>query len=97
MNNIIKNLARNPETGAPILNEIIDALKKHTSEEKLTDIEKVLEYLKELEQECNKVNSNNSTSKKVWTFNGCAFIDVVSTTSSSSRKKWRSRGCYGFA
>uniref|UniRef100_W8B578 Armadillo repeat-containing protein 6 n=1 Tax=Ceratitis capitata TaxID=7213 RepID=W8B578_CERCA len=51
--NIIKDLTINPDTGKPVLNEIIDDLKTYIGQ-KSTDTEQLLEYLSILDTECQK-------------------------------------------
>ncbi|CAD7013889.1 armadillo repeat-containing protein 6 homolog [Ceratitis capitata] len=51
--NIIKDLTINPDTGKPVLNEIIDDLKTYIGQ-KSTDTEQLLEHLSILDTECQK-------------------------------------------
>lgn len=51
--NIIKDLTINPDTGKPVLNEIIDEIKTYIGQ-KSTDTKKLLENLSILDSECQK-------------------------------------------
>ncbi|XP_054738096.1 armadillo repeat-containing protein 6 homolog [Anastrepha obliqua] len=51
--NIIKDLTINPDTGKPVLNEIIDEIKTYIGQ-KSTDTKKLLENLHVLDTECQK-------------------------------------------
>lgn len=54
LNNIIKDLAINEETGVPLIKEALTKLKEHASGESLLETSSLVKYLQVLKTECDK-------------------------------------------